>query len=392
MAVYRPTYRDPKTGKTKQSRVWWYNFTFAGQHIQESSKSTRKTIAVEAEKNRHLELERSRVGLPSVQPEDRIRRVSDILSEYEKGYQVNHRKASILMVQNRSAHVHRLLGSLMLSDVTAPRIVEYMEKRLAEKTRGHQTGGRTINLEIQILASAMGYTWKALWPRVKKLEENHDVGRALEMAEEAAILEAAARNQSRLIYPFLFTLAWTGLRSDEARTLRWSQVDLGDAPEIRVGGAKTEAGKGRRIPLSAKLKAVLGQHAAWCASKLGPLQPDWYVFPLSNRLAPKDPTKPVTSLKTAWESVRTAAKVNCRLHDLRHSFCTKLAEAGVPEGTMLDMMGHVSTVMLRRYSHIRAQARRDAMDALESRQFSIGVTKDSTKVSDSGGTKKLVTH
>ena len=30
----------------------------------------------------------------------------------------------------------------------------------------------------------------------------------------------------------------------------------------------------------------------------------------------------------------------------RHSFCTKLAEAGVPESTMLDMMGHVSPAML----------------------------------------------
>ena len=39
---------------------------------------------------------------------------------------------------------------------------------------------------------------------------------------------------------------------------------------------------------------------------------------------------------------------------------------------MLDMMGHVSVAMLRRYSHIRKQARLDAIDALESRQFSIG--------------------
>ena len=35
------------------------------------------------------------------------------------------------------------------------------------------------------------------------------------------------------------------------------------------------------------------------------------------------------------------------------------------ESTMLDMMGHVSSAMLRRYSHIRAKARRDAIDALE---------------------------
>jgi hypothetical protein len=51
MSVYRPTYRDPKTGKTKQQKVWWYHFTFAGRHVQESSKSTRKTVAVEAERN-----------------------------------------------------------------------------------------------------------------------------------------------------------------------------------------------------------------------------------------------------------------------------------------------------------------------------------------------------
>ena len=47
---------------------------------------------------------------------------------------------------------------------------------------------------------------------------------------------------------------------------------------------------------------------------------------------------------------------------------------------MLDIMGHVSAAMLRRYSHIRVQARRDAINALESRQFSIGVPKESPKV------------
>ena len=53
MSVYRPSYRDPK-GKKKTSRVWWYHFTFAGHAYQESSKSTRKTVAKEAERNRRL--------------------------------------------------------------------------------------------------------------------------------------------------------------------------------------------------------------------------------------------------------------------------------------------------------------------------------------------------
>ena len=59
---------------------------------------------------------------------------------------------------------------------------------------------------------------------------------------------------------------------------------------------------------------------------------------------------------------------------------------------MLDMMGHVSVAMLRRYSHIRKQARLDAIDALESRQFSIGAPSDSPKIVDSGHKKTAATH
>ena len=83
-------------------------------------------------------------------------------------------------------------------------------------------------------------------------------------------------------------------------------------------------------------------------------------------------------LKRAWGSVRDDAEVDCRLHDLRHSFCTKLVRPGVPESTMLDIMGHVSPAMLRRYSHIRDKAPNEPIAALEAKQFQLG-PKDSPK-------------
>jgi integrase len=100
--------------------------------------------------------------------------------------------------------------------------------------------------------------------------------------------------------------------------------------------------------------------------------------------APVDGTRPATSFMTAWKTVRETAGVKCRLHDLRHSFCTKLAEAGVPERTMLDMMDHVSAAMLRYYCHIRAKARRKAIAAVEG-GFLFGVPQESPKVTDVAG-------
>lgn len=386
MAVYRPTYTSSKTGKKKQSRIWWINFTIAGKRLQESTNTPRKTVAVEYAKKRRLDIERALAGLPSQAAADRIASVSERIKSYLGSYALNHRAQSVRFATQRLAHVKRLLGACMLCDLTADRIEGYIRARLDEGV-----GNRTVNMEVGELSRSIGLKWSVAWPSIRKLGENHDVGRALEQAEEEAIMDAATRNQSRLIYPFLFTLAWTGLRSDEGRTLRWTQIDMG-GDEITVGGSKSAAGKGRKIPMTANLKAVLLQHAAWITSKLGPIRPEWYVFPQSNRLALKDPLKPITSVKTAWESVRKTAGVDCRLHDLRHSFCTKLAEAGVPESTMLAMMGHMSRAMLERYSHIRVQARRHAIDAIEARHISNELAKVSAKVDETGSAKHVLTH
>jgi integrase len=178
------------------------------------------------------------------------------------------------------------------------------------------------------------------------------------------------------------------MRRDEIRLLKWHQIDF-EAKEITVGKAKTEKGTGRMIPFE-ELHAVLTTYGSWYVSKLGVIQPDCYVFPFSNRRRPVDPTRPVGSIKTAWTSVRKAAGVKCRFHDLRHTLCTKMAEAGVPESTMLAIMGLMSKAMLERYSHIRKQAKRDAIQSVEARSASarsFGAVKVSTKVAASGGFK-----
>ena len=57
MPIFQPTYTDPKTGKQVKSKIYWYDFVFAGKRIRESAKTPLKTLARMAEKNRRRELE-----------------------------------------------------------------------------------------------------------------------------------------------------------------------------------------------------------------------------------------------------------------------------------------------------------------------------------------------
>ena len=92
MAVYRPKYRDRKTKKMVESRVFWYDFVFAGKRYRGSTEKTPKTLAGEFEKNERRRLERALAGLPTEQPKDRIRTVSEALKAYQEGYETGHRE------------------------------------------------------------------------------------------------------------------------------------------------------------------------------------------------------------------------------------------------------------------------------------------------------------
>jgi hypothetical protein len=71
MGVDQPQYPDKKTSKLKHTRVWYYEFIFAGPLIKESAKTASKPVAKEAEKRRRRELEEGFNGLADSR-DDRI--------------------------------------------------------------------------------------------------------------------------------------------------------------------------------------------------------------------------------------------------------------------------------------------------------------------------------
>ncbi len=342
----------------KRGKVWWYEFIFAGRRIRESAKTSRKTVATEAERNRRLELEKTLAGMPAEKRENRINSVSDMVRPYLESYGINHREQSVLFTKGRLAHVTRLLSSTLLPDLTEQAIRHYIRIRLDEAA-----SGRTINMELGELSRAVGKPWSVLWPKVRKLEERKDVGKALSPEEEKRLLDTAGQKKRwKLAATIIRVGLLTGMRSGEITGLTWGLVDL-DKRVLTVGRAKTASGTGRQIPMNNDLFQVLSAHAEWFTRKFGTASPEHCLFPFG-KPSPSDPTRPTTTLKTVWGSIRKAAGVSCRLHDLRHTAATKMAEAGTPESTMLALMGHMSRAMLERYSHIRMAAKRGAVEAL----------------------------
>ena len=344
----------------KRGNVWWYEFWFASRRVRESSKTTSKTLAKAAEQKRRRELEEGFNNIEDVRQE-RVRTIRDLADEYVTAYKLRHPR-SATFAEYAVGHVTRLLGDKMLVDVNEESIKEYQEARLHEKT-----APKSINEEIGFLLRIMDVAGDVLRIRLRKkkllkLKTGARIGKAYGPEEKARLIENAKHARSPHIYPALMLALNAGMRDAEMKTLTWAQVNF-EKRYLAVGRSKTEAGEGRTIPLNSVLYDALTAYSEWYKERFGAIKPEWYVFPFG-KPRPCDPTRPVTTLKTAWRNLREKAKVTGRWHDNRHTLVTELAESGASDQTIMDIAGHVSKQMLKHYSHIRMEAKRAALESI----------------------------
>jgi hypothetical protein len=185
MAVYKPE------RKGAESKHYVCEFVIHGKRIQETTGTTSKTVAKEYERRRRAELERAAAGMPAEQKSARIRSVIEIASAYLDGYRLGHRPNSIRSAEGSLANVERIIGSVLLSDLTEDKIHTYVRQRQSEGV-----SGRSINMELGELSRAIGRTWKELWPKVRKLEECKDIGQALAAEQQHALLDSVEQSSS----------------------------------------------------------------------------------------------------------------------------------------------------------------------------------------------------
>jgi hypothetical protein len=187
--------------------------------------------------------------------------------------------------------------------------------------------------------------------------------RALTAEEQKRLFAAAASNQEwEHVYCAAIVAANSSMRPLEVKHLRRCDVDL-VRTLLFVRRSKNESSH-RVIPLNASALHALARMFER-ADMLGHTEPEHYLWPAC-QWGRFDATKPMLKWDTAWRALRDAAALQrLRFHDLRHTAITEQAEMGVADHVLESITGHLSRRMLEHYSHIRIDAKRQALDALD---------------------------
>src|SRR5262245_62365900 len=160
---------------------------------------------------------------------------------------------------------------------------------------------------------------------------------------------------------FVFALH-TGLRWSKQMGLRWLDVDM-LAKVLTVG--KDKNGRTLRVPFNSATEAVLMEMGT---QRLRPSEPDGHVFPRRYRepdnFFPRAVRHAQEVLREAGKEDEAARPDGVSWHGLRHTWASRLTMAGVDPRTLQALGNWRSLGMVERYSHLRPEHLRSAVEKL----------------------------
>jgi integrase len=270
--------------------------------------------------------------------------------------------------------------------IQLPLIQKYQGERCMEKspTMKRRVCARTINYELQLLRGCLKHA--GCW--ADTLEANYeplpqrksDIGQAASVEQlKQIILKARAQESWAVAICCAAVAMGTGCRGGEIRKLQIQDIRL---EEERIVIRKENAKNGKqREPRLTGLAAWGLRNLLLRAKALGATEPTHYLLPLNlkkSRILAKtseskwDVTRPMTTWVKSWRKlIKECGMQGFRFHDLRHSFRTIGAEAGVPLEVMMTQVGHMDRQTSLDYVHIQQRALERAKTQIETHQAEI---------------------
>lgn len=279
------------------------------------------------------------------------------------------------------SHMEPFFGDVPLEKIDAERVAAYLveKKKRGKKvkggsgSRGAKTKGlatKTLTNHLVFLHSLFGFALKRGWvpsnpvanvDRPRAAGGDPDI-RYLELVEVEALLRNVGDDEyGQTEHALYLTAAMTGLRQGELLALRWLDVDW-QAGRLRVRrtytrhefGTPKSKRSSRSVPMTDRVAGELERHF-----KRSAYQADSdLVFCHPETGNPLDPAK---IRRRFAKTLERAGLRKVRFHDLRHTFGTHCAGAGVPLRTLQEWMGHKDAKTTQVYADYAPSAHEGAL-------------------------------
>ncbi len=239
------------------------------------------------------------------------------------------------------------LGSRKVASITFADIDALHRK--ATTANGPYAANRLVALLSKMFSLAIRWEMRPDNP-AKGVERNAEERRYRYLSGDdlRRLTEALAVHPSQIAANAVRLLLLTGARRGEVLSATWDQFDL-EAGTWTKPSSHTKQKREHRVPISAPARQLLAEmkDKAECRAKERGREPSSYAFPA------RVGGGPMTDIKTAWAALCKGAELRgVRVHDLRHTYASVLASAGLSLPVIGALLGHTQPGTTARYAHL----------------------------------------
>ena len=335
----------------KRGQVYWCKFIIDNKLYQYSCKTKDKAVAQEIAAAIYADTIRSRFNIPAKNKpvyifQETYKKYLESLSNTKKTIE----NKNIAFKHFIQAFKDKNITNITVNDIKTYQLQRKLEIMAISKNIGKREQDinlRWINLEIATIRHFFNfcierqYLDKNPCASIKKLNELS----RLKTLSDADIQKLIAGATNKLTKDLITFLVYTGCRKGEELNLKWDDVDLKN-DIIAVKATKTKYD--RYIPISKPLKELL----SGIEKNQGVFL---YVF--------NDKGAKLGDFKRSFHTAcKNAGLKDLRIHDLRHVFASKMVMNGTSLYITGELLGHRTTQMTKRYSHLVPDTLKKALD------------------------------
>lgn len=331
------------------SPTWWMSLQLNGHRVRLNTMVEDRRLAADLFCAWKTEIARTRwLGAP---PSDEDHTVAELIAQYLK--MVTPRKASHSQQRDRLilTRFTAKWGKLPVRDLTSLLIEEYLAERIA------QVSFATVSKELGVLKAsfrcAVRWGWASRSPFIGIVLNQEGIARTrwLSEDEETRVLARCSAQLRDIVIVGLDT----GLRPGNLVGLQCAWVQPGGACLIIPREQTKTKALPITIPLTLRAAEIICRYVESARSE--------YLF-VSAAGRPSSCAQVNRQLQRA--AVKAGLSDIC-LYTLRHSFISRLVQAGVSLPEVAALAGHRDIRMTMRYAHLAPQHLRHSISVLEAR-------------------------